>query len=84
MRKTTTPTPEANQEYFLEIEGEKSRVGRVIISRHHDGFAAEVDIVQRESKKIWWHVTRIYRCCDEREALDEAVYSLTTFLKKRT
>ena len=68
-------------EYFLAIEGEDGRCGRVVIERHTDGFAAEVDIIQKESGKIWWHVARFYGCSDEREALDQGVCALGNFLK---
>lgn len=69
------------KEYFVEIENEPYRKGRVTLNKYNDGYAVEVDIVQKEGMKIWHHVKRVYHLEDEQEALDHGVWLLSQFLR---
>ena len=69
------------KEYFVEIENEPYRKGRVTLNHLSDGYSVEVDIVQKESMKIWHHVKRVYQIDDEQEALDHGVWLLSQFLQ---
>lgn len=68
-------------DFFLEIEGDAYRVGKLTVNKDHNGYSVDVAIVQRESKKIWKHVTQIFGESDPQEALDNGVFALSTFLK---
>lgn len=70
------------QEYFVELQGEEHLVGRLVINKIHEAFWVEIDIVQKESKKIWSHVGDIHRVFDFDEATHQAVQLLADYLKK--
>jgi len=68
-------------ENFLEIENNPHLLGRVVVSRSPRGFNVEVDIVQKESKKIFKHVENLYAFDNPDEALEHGVFKLSSFLK---
>ena len=70
------------QEHFIKLENDMYREGRLIISQLHDGFSVEVDIVQKEGKKIWYHVGQFFRLPSEKEAIEEGIQLLVEFLQK--
>ena len=44
-------------------------------------FSVEIDVVQKESRKIFKHVDILYHFEDEQEAIDAGVQRLSQFLK---
>ena len=75
------------QEYFINIEGENYKVGRIVvlISKKIDSteeFVSEIDIVGKDSKKIWMHVDSLYGLPSKEEAIEASVQRLANFLKK--
>ncbi|RLA61974.1 MAG: hypothetical protein DRQ88_00695 [Epsilonproteobacteria bacterium] len=69
------------QDYFVKIENEEHHLGRITINRASH-FNVEIDIVQKESKKIFQHVDMLFNIEDKTEAIDSGVQVLAKFLKK--
>jgi len=70
------------KEFFVELSGEEFLVGRLMINKMNQHFWVEVDIVQKESKKIWAHVGDIHRALDFDDATYQSVQLLSDYLKK--
>ncbi len=70
------------QDYFLELENNEFFIGRITINFVDNMFTTEIDIVQKESKKIFRHVGILYRLRDKDEAIDRSVQFLSDFLRK--
>lgn len=68
-------------DYFIEIEGDNYRVGRLSLNSIGSSFTVEIDIVQKETKKIWTHVDILYGKSDKDEALEDGVQRLSNFLQ---
>lgn len=74
------------QEYFVKLEGENYKIGRIVIlfSKNLNSeieYNSEVDIVGKESRKIWAHVDSLYGLPSKEEAIEAGVQRLADFLK---
>lgn len=69
-------------EHFIKLENEHYREGRIIVTSLHDGFSAEVDIVQIEGKKIWSHIGHYFGFESEHEATEQGIQRLVEFLRR--
>lgn len=69
-------------EKYIDLENNPYLMGRIIINQVKDRFNAEVDIIHRESHKIFRHVDIIYNELSEEEALISGVQRLRTFLEQ--
>ncbi|WP_127717401.1 hypothetical protein [Halobacteriovorax sp. HLS] len=69
------------KDFFVLIEGDEFREGRISVNKLHDQYMAEIDIVQKDTRKIWRHVKSIYSCVTERDALQDASYLLGKYLR---
>jgi hypothetical protein len=70
-------------EYFLKLEGQEFLLGRLSINKMNYSFWVEIDIVQKESKKIWAHVGNLYGIKELDEAVDQSVQCLSDYLQKK-
>ena len=70
------------KEYFIKISEDEFRVGRITVNKNSRGYTSEIDIVQKESMKIWQHVDFLQNMDDEHDAVELSVQRLTFFLKK--
>jgi len=70
------------QEKYIDLENNPYLLGRVIIYHVRDEFHAEVDIIHRESHKIFKHVDILYQQHSSEEALNSGVQRLRLFLDK--
>lgn len=70
------------KDFFVQISGDEFRIGRIVVNKNSKGFNAEIDIVQKDSMKIWQHVEILHNFDDENEALENAVQRLSNFLKR--
>jgi hypothetical protein len=68
-------------EKYIELENNPYLLGRITINQVKDEFIAEVDIIHRESHKIFKHVEIIYRQYSAEEALITGVQRLRAFLE---
>ena len=65
-----------------EDEGKEQYLeGRLTINRHEDQFSVEIDIVQKESRKIYAHVGLLTNQPSENEAVEAGFFQLKKFLK---
>lgn len=68
-------------EYFLELIGQDFLLGRLTIHKMNTVFWVEVDIVTKESKKIYGHVGNLYNVSDLDEAITRSVQILANHVK---
>lgn len=71
-------------EFFVKLEGNDFLLGRLSINKMNASFWVEIDIVQKESKKIYAHVGNVYGISELDEAVDRSVQTLADFLKSKT
>ena len=71
-------------EYFIKLEGQDFLLGRLSVNKLNHTFWVEVDIVQKESKKIWAHVGDLHGIVDLDEAIHNSVQALANYLSKRS
>ncbi len=67
-------------EFFIKLEGQEFLLGRLSVNKMNDSFWVEIDIVQKESKKIWAHVGNLYGVNELDEAVDRSVQTLSDYL----
>lgn len=68
-------------EYFIKLDGQEFLLGRLSINKMNKSFWVEVDIVQKESKKIFAHVGNLYNVADLDEAITSSVQMLSKYVK---
>ncbi|MDH5581795.1 MAG: hypothetical protein OEY33_07795 [Bdellovibrionales bacterium] len=72
------------RDYFIKLQGEDNRVGRITVNLVDDqSFTLEVDIVFKESKKIWDHVGQLFNQTSEEEGIENAVQYLSNYFKRQ-
>ncbi len=70
------------QEKYIDLENNPYLLGRVTIYHVKEDYHAEVDIIHKESHKIFKHVDIIYNQYSSEEALITGVQRLRLFLDK--
>ncbi len=68
-------------EKYIELDNNPYLLGRIIVGQVREQFHAEIDIIHRESHKIFKHVDMIYNESSEEEALIVGVQRLRSFLE---
>ncbi len=68
-------------EKYIELENNPYLLGRITVNQVSEQFHAEIDIIHRESHKIFKHVDMIFNEYSEEEALIIGVQRLRTFLE---
>ena len=71
---------ELPKDFFLDIENNEFLLGRITINQYKSSFTSEIDIVTKESMKIYKHVDSLFDLEDPKEALDQSVFRLQNFL----
>lgn len=69
------------QEKYIDLENNPYLLGRITIHHVKEDYHAEVDIIHRESHKIFKHVDIVYRQYSAEEALITGVQRLRQFLE---
>jgi hypothetical protein len=69
------------QEKYIDLENNPYLIGRITVHHVKDDYHAEVDIIHRESHKIFKHVDIIYRQYSAEEAVITGVQRLRQFLE---
>ena len=69
-------------EKYIDLENNPYLMGRITIHHVKEEFHAEVDVIHRESHKIFKHVDIVYRQNSSEEALIVGVQRLRNFLEK--
>jgi hypothetical protein len=68
-------------EKYIDLENNPYLLGRITVHQVKDDYHAEVDIIHKESHKIFKHVDIIYRQYSAEEALITGVQRLRKFLE---
>ncbi|WPU66447.1 hypothetical protein [Peredibacter starrii] len=68
------------QERYIELENNPYLLGRITLHQVKEQFHAEVDIINKESHKIFKHVDIVYQQHTAEEALIVGVQRLRKFL----
>jgi hypothetical protein len=71
-------------EFFVKLDGQDFLLGRLSINKMNSTFWVEIDIVQKESKKIWAHVGNVYGVAELDEAVDRSVQTLADYVRCKT
>lgn len=71
-------------ERYIELENNPYLMGRITINQIKDHFNAEVDIIHKESHKIFKHVDMVYNQFSAEEALIVGVQKLKDFIDNLT
>ena len=73
------------QEYFIRLHGlDPHFVGRITLYQGSNGVDVEIDIVQKDSGKIYNHVKSLYNQDEARESVDIAVQYLQDYLSSKS
>lgn len=70
------------REKYIDLENNPYLLGRITIHHVKDDYHAEVDIIHRESHKIFKHVGIIYHQHSSEEALTSGIQRLRQFLEE--
>lgn len=68
-------------EKYIELENNPYLLGRIIITQVKESFHAEIDIVHKESHKIFKHIGIIYNEYSGEEALITGIQRMRQFLE---
>jgi hypothetical protein len=68
-------------EKYIDLENNPYLLGRITVHQVKEDYHAEVDIIHRESHKIFKHVDIVYRQYSAEEALITGVQRLRQFLE---
>lgn len=71
------------KEFFVDIPGADYLVARITLNKMKADFMVEIDVIMRESGKIWTHAGSLYKIQGETEAVDRAVQFLADYLKSK-
>ena len=71
------------KEFFVDIPGADYLVARITLHKMKQDFMSEIDVIMRESGKIWTHAGSLYKLSDEGEAIDRSVQFLADYLKSK-
>ena len=69
-------------EKYIELENNPYLLGRISVNAVKDLYHAEVDIIHRESHKIFKHVKILYHQQSPEEAIISGVQALRLFLEE--
>jgi hypothetical protein len=69
------------QEKYIDLENNPYLLGRITVNQVKDDFHAEVDIIHKESHKIFKHVDIIYNQQSAEEAVITGVQRLRLYLE---
>lgn len=70
-------------EYFIKLDGQDYLLGRLSINKMNDSYWVEIDIVTKDSKKIYAHVDNLYNTTDLDEAVNRSVEILAKYVKTK-
>ena len=70
-------------EYFIKLDGQDYLLGRLSINKMNDSYWVEIDIVTKDSKKIYAHVDNLYNTTDLDEAVNRSVEILAKYVKAK-
>lgn len=69
-------------ELFVPFDGDDFHEGRLTINLLKKGFSVDVELVQKESRKIVKPIKTLYGLDSEQEACDRGMQELATFVRR--
>ena len=73
------------QEHLVELKGLSDvLVGRITVYKNEHKYNLEIDIIQKESGKIYNHVDSLFGLEDVKDALASSIQILSDFLNSKT
>ena len=70
------------KEHYIELENNPYLMGRIAINHIKDDFVAEIDIIHKESHKIYRHIDILYSGYSAEEALISGIQRLRRFFEE--
>lgn len=70
-------------EYFIKLDGQDFLLGRLSVNKMNSSYWVEIDIVTKDSKKIFAHVGNLYNTADLDEAVNRSVEMLAQYVKPK-
>lgn len=67
-------------ENYIELENNPYLLGRITLHLVKESYHCEVDIIHKESHKIYLHVAILYHLSSREEALNSGVQKLRNYL----
>jgi hypothetical protein len=67
------------KDFFIPFEKGSYKEGRLIINFHEQAFSVEIDILQKDSRKIFYHVALMTSFESEHEAIEAGIFKLKSF-----
>lgn len=71
-------------ELLIELVGNQDLEGRLTLTKAHRGFYVDIDLIFKESKKIFRHLAQVGPYGEFEEARDQAVQRLSFELREMT
>ncbi len=72
------------KDFFIRIEGDEHRIARLTVNMMNPtDYSIEIDIVHKESKKIWDHVGQIFHQSSEEEGIENGIQYLSNYLNRQ-
>lgn len=68
-------------EAYVELEGNPHFMGRIVVNQLKSSYNAEIDIVHKETHKIYQHVDILFGESGPKEALDSAYQKLAKYVQ---
>ncbi len=65
------------KEYFVPLSNEPYFLGRIIVNKMKSGFQLDIDIVNKETLKIYHHLGQLFGEESEEEAIRKAVQKIS-------
>ena len=75
------------KDFFIPFENDDYKEGRLTINLLEATFSVEIDIVQKDSRKIYHHIGLLTKIESEQEAIEAGIFKLKKFfsdLKSRS
>jgi hypothetical protein len=71
------------KEALFELKNNPHHMGRITVVKLKEEFSAEIDIILKESHKIFHHVETLYNYEEERDVYNTAMQKLLDFLSNK-
>jgi hypothetical protein len=67
------------KDFFIPFENDQYKEGRLTLNFHENFYSVEIDILQKGSRKIFYHVGLITHLESEQEAVEAGIFKMKSF-----
>lgn len=71
------------REVFFDLTSEPEMIARITIYKIKKNYNSEIDLIFKESKKIFYHVGSLFGFDEEEDCLGESTQTLSFFLMQK-